>query len=181
MTGTVEIPAGETGVVRVFAIDLPGPEADAFAKDPAALAHALGVAGIDADHVDVFAVSTLAGFGLPTFLTEGHGVPAEALAADAATLGALTGHVAVVSSRAFGGRAQTLTIAPPLRLVGSYSEERSTLSFGTLPSGGAEGVLSGPPVAAPPPPPRGGRAGKFILILILAAAFVAMAFLSGNR
>ena len=179
MTETIVIPPGESGCVRLFAVDLPPDEARAFAADPEAVDRALGT-GLDHDYIDVFPVSRIAALGLPAYLSEGHGIAPSELASDTGMLDALDGHVAVISSGAFAAKARTLTVAPPLRLVGTYREERQPVSFGELPSAGADGVLSGP--SAPPPAPgRRGRTTRLLTALILILAILGFIVLNGGR
>lgn len=176
----IRIPAAEQGIVRVFAIDLEDAEAEEFAKDPSRLAEALGVPEINPEYVDVFPMERLAGIELSRFLEDGHGVAEADLARDRAELDRMSGHVAVVTSRAFGSGDLVLKVVSPLRLVGTYAEDRPPVSFEALPSESARGAI--PPPAFPPPPPmRGGRAGKIMALLVIAAAFIALAFLGGSR
>jgi hypothetical protein len=180
MTETLTILPGERGTVRVFAVDLPPEEARAFAADPTAVPRALGAPDVDPGHVDVFPVSRVAALGLPTFLAEGHGIPPEALAADAAKLDALDGHVAVVAAGAFGPAARTLTVAPPLRLVGTYRESIPPVSFSPLPAESATGVLGG--LASPPvPTPGGSGLTRMLTILLLILAIVGFIVLNGGQ
>jgi hypothetical protein len=180
MTRTLAIPPGERGTVRVFAINLPPEEARAFAADPTAVPRALGAPDLDPGHVDVFPVSRVAALGLPAFLAEGHGIPPEALAGDAAALDALDGHVAVVAAGALGPAARTLTVAPPLRLVGTYRESLPPVSFSPLPAESATGVLGGP--ASPPvPTPGGSGLTRMLTILLLILAVVGFIVLAGGR
>lgn len=181
MTGSLAIPAGERGTVRLFAVDLPPEEAHAFAADPSAVPRALGAPDLDPGHVDIFPVSRIAALGLRAFLAEGHGIPPAALAADAAALDALDGHVAIVAAGAFGPGARSLAVAPPLRLVGTYHEELAPVAFGPLPSGGAEGVLGGP-AAAPPSAPGTGRGMQRVLtVLLLILAILGFILLNGGQ
>lgn len=183
MTAPLAIPEAETGVVRLFAIDLPDAEARAFASDPGALARALGAEGLDARHVDVFPVSRVSALGLATFLAEGHGIAPADLAPEADMLEALEGHVAVVTSGAFRGRAMTLAPSPPLRLLGTWREDRPPVSFGALPPG----TGPTPPRAEPPAPPRPGArpAGpmrrRFLTLLILILAILGFIVMNGGR
>jgi hypothetical protein len=180
MTQTLTIAPGERGTVRVFALDLPPEEAQAFAADPTAVPRALGTSDIDPGHVDVFPVSRIAALGLPAFLAEGHGIPPEALAADAAALDALDGHIAVVGAGAFGPAGRSLTVAPPLRLVGTYSEAVPSVSFTPLPAESATGILGG---ATPPPAPTPGGSGltRILTVLLLILAIVGFIVLNGGR
>jgi hypothetical protein len=180
MTETIAIPPDERGTVRLFALDLPPEEARAFVADPGAVARALGAPDLDPSRIDVFPVSRIAALGLPAYLAEGHGIPPEALAPDAARLAALDGHVAVIAAGAFGPKARTLSVAPPLRLVGHWQEDAAPVAFGSLPSRGAEGTLGAP--APPPPAPRAGGGKRWLLaILILVLAILGFIILIGGR
>lgn len=178
MSGRIEVPAGESGVVRVFSVDLPPEEAKAFAGDSGLVARALGLDGVEGKYVEVFPVSDLTGLGLSSYLGEGHGVGRDALGEDAARLDRLTGHVAVVSSGAFGGAAAELTVVAPLELVGSYAEDRPPVRFEPLPSGGAEGVVAG---GAPVSPGPRKRAHPWILVIGAAVLVGLFIWLGGGR
>jgi hypothetical protein len=186
MTAPLAVPAAERGVVRVFAVDLPEAEARAFAADPAAVARALGAEGLDAAHVDVFPVSRVAPLGLPLFLEEGHGVAASDTAPQAEALDALEGHVALVTSGAFRGEARSLHVAPPLRLVGTFREERAPVAFGALPAAGADGAAppdgdAGAKAPQPAPVRRGRLTNRALTLLILVVAVVGFILLNGGR
>lgn len=120
MTQPLTVPAGETGVLRLFALDMPGEQVK-FMREPGAIADLLGVSAINPDDVEIFPVSDLDELSLPGYLREGHTIPDEQIAADRARLAAQTGHVMVVHSRAFGGRATTLHPAGSLIPLGTYS------------------------------------------------------------
>ncbi len=177
---TVIVPAHETGVVRVFDVDLGEADAKAFAGAPETIARALGVDTIAADRVEVFPVSNLGELGLRGYLAEGYGIPQEDLAKDSAQLDDLSGYVAVISSGAFGPDGAELRVKSPLRLIGTYAEPRAEVQFGALPSGGARVTLGGPPDEPPPTDVRRGG-GKIVALLVLVLAFIALAFLGGNR
>jgi len=149
MTQTLTIPPDEQGVVRVFDIELEGGAAEAFAIDPEAPARALGLSELNTRYVDVFPVSRLAGLSLTDYLVEGHGIPPETLDAHAQDLNGLRGHVAVITSGAFGDGARTLEVAAPLRHVATLAEDRPELHFGDLPSEGAKRQATPTPEAAP--------------------------------
>jgi hypothetical protein len=181
MTTTLTIPPAEHGTVRLFAIDAPPEEARAYADNPAAVARALGAPDLDLRHIDVFPVSRIAPLGLAAFLAEGHDIPAEALEADAATLSALDGHVAVLAPGAFGAAGRTLEIAPPLRLVGAWGERARPVTFGTLPSGGAEGTRGERAAPTAPAPGGGGGMRRLLTVLLLILAVVGFIVLNGGQ
>ena len=119
MTQTLDIPANQSGVIRVFALSMTDAEAKALRDDAGAINAALG-AEVDAEHIEVFPLSDLEGVGITGYLTEGNAVPAQDIAPDRAKLERLGGWVMIVFSRAFGGQANTLTPIPALTLIGTY-------------------------------------------------------------
>jgi len=178
MTDRMHIGAGERGLVRVFAVDLPPEDARAFVKaseDPFGwpLPDALGAEGLDPEWVDLVIPRELGTMSLSEFLIEGPGVSEAALSGDRARLDALTAPVLVLPSRAFGGQAQQLSPEPPLRWIGTYAEDRADPPGPPLRSPAAEGQVSfkgGP--ATPGPGLRGASlvvAGLIVLGLVLLA------------
>ena len=119
MSAPIDIPANQSGVIRVFALSMDAAGAEALKSDPAALNTALG-AEVDAEQVEIFPVSDLEGVGLAGYLIEGNAVPARDLVPDRAKLDRLGGWVMIVFSRAFGGAATTLRPTPALTLIGTY-------------------------------------------------------------
>lgn len=180
MSGTITVPPLESGVVRIFAVDLDDAAARAFADDTEAQAAALGVEDVDGRYVDVFPISRIEGIGLAAYLREGHGLPDAALDDAAPGLEALDGWVAVIGSRAFGEGGVDLAPAAPLRLVATLRDSPEPVSFDPLPSAGAQGTLGGP-VAPPAPPVRGGRAGRLVAMGILLLIVVAFLVLGGGE
>jgi hypothetical protein len=148
----IEVPAHETGIVRVFAVngDSRGSGTtqsflsrleqapEDIAAEAVRLREMLGAETIDPTYTETFAVKDVAEFGLSRYIATAMDVPAEVLAPDRARLDALEGEVLIVLSRALGNTAQRLTPGPDLTFIGAYPM--------------AEVPLSGP-VAAPPPEP----------------------------
>lgn len=176
MTDPLHISATEHGVVRLFRVEaeaddlpalltpsLPGETADHGTPIQAAL----GAKVLDVSKVEAFDVARLGDMGLPNYLTEGLGIPAEAMRADQAMLQTVTGCIAVVPSSAFKGVAQHLTPRAPLSLLGRYEEERPNMIFAAIPTDSARGGVGDTPSAPTPPM---GRA----LTLTLAALAVVM-------
>jgi len=120
VSDVMHITAHETGVVRLFALELDQAEAKRF--DAAALGAALGGADLDDPQVDIIDTDVLDELGLSGYLTDGMGVPEAEIAPLAARIDALDGWVVVVRSAAFGGQAVTLTPRAPLRWVASFGE-----------------------------------------------------------
>ncbi len=169
MSERFEIKENEHGVVRLFTVDLPEAELDEFADDsdvPSALQEALGVDRLNMEFVELFPVSTLEGVGLAGYMVDGLGVSEAEVEEDRARLEALSGTVLVLLSSAFGGHAATLTPKPPLRWVGTYTEERAPVSFKPLPSEGAKGTTGGktPPSDAA----MSGRVASIALLVLFA-------------
>lgn len=171
MADSMEVPAGEHGVVRVFAIDLPQGEAAGFDKKD--LERALGTEIREDRFVDIIDVRSLAGIGLSGYLREGVGVEGQALEADRDKLNDVTGSAAIVLSGAFSGEAATLNPEPPLRHVATYREDRGTP---TSPGVGGSERSGEPPTTEVPakPAPRGreNRTGLALGSLGMAALLV---------
>lgn len=165
----IEIPSDARGHVLVFALDLPQGEVAEFARASAGgwpLKAALGAEVLEPGRVEVFPVADLDAFGLPGYLTEGHGITETTLTEDRQALEAVTGTVAVITGAAFGGKAQVLEPKPPLRLIGYYREQLPEVRMEPLPAGGARGsVAGGRPGAAP----RGLGRGLILTVIALAA------------
>ena len=161
MSVTLDIPAHEAHVLRVFAV------MDAGLSDDAVIA-ALGAQALARDEVELFDVADLQDMPLSSYLAEGHGIAESDLTGMRGQLDGLRGRVLLLPSRAFGGRAQRLVVGAALRLVGRFEEERAPVSFTPLPSGGAGGVV------APAGEQRSGRgAGLAALLFFAGLAFLA--------
>ncbi len=166
------VPKGERGVLRVFAIDLPAPDVAAFAAESTAtwpLRDALGVAALDRDFVEVFDLDTIRSYGFARYLSDANGMAIAEVGADTAMLVALTGHVAIVDSKAFGGQAATLSPSPPLHHIGTYRAEKSTTSTEVLRAETAKREAAATDLRPAPKPPRsdaaiGGRIALYVLI-----------------
>ncbi|SFU03666.1 hypothetical protein [Sedimentitalea nanhaiensis] len=120
MSEVLTIPAGETGKVRVFALDVP-PEQARFLTEPGAVEQMLDSGPLAAPHVEVFPLSDLDELGLTGYLIEGCGIPAGQITPDRARLQALKGHVLLIFSGAFGGRAAQVVLPNTVRPVATYS------------------------------------------------------------
>ena len=117
MTETLKVSAGESGVLRLFSLDMP-PEQVRFLREPGALDDVLGVSGLSSEDIEIFPVSDLDELGLPGYLTEGHAIPPEQIDGDLANV---AGPVMIVHSRAFGGHAATLRPADTLTPLGTFT------------------------------------------------------------
>jgi len=139
----MQVKAGETGLVRLFAVDLPANEAIALSEQPDGLAGLLGIPSLDPTHFEVFAVGDLAGLGLEAYLEEGHGIPAEDLAPHRWQIDALDGVVVILRSAAILKKPDTLAPHHPLRWIATFGEAAAPVPLRAhLPSASAKGILS---------------------------------------
>lgn len=144
MSDRIEVPANETGIVRLFAVDLP-PEDIAdfsdFEREGWPLISALGISDLNPSYVEIFPLSNLDDLGLPTYLSEAYNIDPDDLRDDRTMLNQIKGYVALISSPAFRGKAQTLRLHHPLRWLGTWAEPRPELDLAPLPSDAAQGTL----------------------------------------
>ncbi len=155
----MRVSTSEHGLVRLFAVDLPAAEIDAFATShsdakPTPLAQALGIDGLNPDHYELFDVADLEEMGLSGYMVEGLGIAQADIAADIARLSAQKGWVLIVRSSAFGGLEQTLMPKAPLRWLATYKEDRAPIHFSDLPNQSAKGNAAVPPKNASNPSPQ---------------------------
>lgn len=167
MDTVIHIPTGEHGMIRVFDLDM-HPEQARFLREPGALAQVLGIDEINLDQIEVFPVTDLEDLGVVGYLNEGCGVPADKLAADRERLMALTGHVLLIRSRAFGGAETRLTPANQISFIGAYGEDHDQRVGPPIQSDSAKLY------SAPSPSPRAGRsksrrigASLFTVVILL--------------
>lgn len=163
----LEVNGSDTTTLRLLHLDLP-PEAVARFTQMAGtgewpLKYALGASKLRESLVDVVAIKDLGPMRLSQYLAQAHEVSARALGPDAARIDALQGHVVILPPRAFDGASQTLTISPPLSLVGSYAEVAPTRGGPAVTARSAQGAGGGGA------PARAGQGGSTMLKLILTA------------
>jgi hypothetical protein len=164
MSDRIHIKPTEHGVVRIFDVDLPSEGITGFnlRNGTWPLRDALGAESLDPAHIDLIAVEDLGELGLAGYLAEGHGISPEDLHEMRGRLAALSGHVLIVTSRAFGGLEQTLSPRAPLHLVATFTEDRPPVSFDPLPSGAARGLTGGKP-----PPSDAAMSGRVASVALL--------------
>lgn len=150
MGDPLHILAGERGVIRVFALDMPAEQVK-FLSEPGALEQVLGIEDMNRDQVEIFPVSDLEELGLSGYLSEGCGVPADVLAPHEPALSQLEGYVLLIRSRAFRGAETRLTPANPVQLIAALDVPGTDWSAKPLQSESA--ALH----SAPKMPPRAAR------------------------
>ncbi len=176
----MKVSSSERGLVRLFAVDLPGEEIETFrsakinsdgelAEWP--LDDALGFSFLDEDFIELFDVSDLEDLGLTGYMVEGLGIAQKDVNEDAARLAAQKGWVLIVLSAAFGGVAQTLTPKSPLRWIGTYAVDGAPIHFEQLPDASAKGPA---PTHGTVPPASSSNPHLTLLLAILALPLVAL-------
>lgn len=175
---TIDIPANERGLIRVFAVNRPPQDIVAAFKTTTGKQIAEDLLGrpLADNGIELFPVKDLSGVGLSGYLQEGYAVPAAQIAGHRQRLDALEGYVLLVFSDAFEGAATTLTPGPDVTLIGTFGEAQPDMSAIPLESAAAK-VGSGTTPEAPPPAPRN-RAGSLMVALAL-CALVVLAMLWG--
>ncbi|SFD91185.1 aspartate carbamoyltransferase catalytic subunit [Roseivivax sediminis] len=143
----LEVRAAETGIVRVFHLDLPADAVERFTGEAGTgewpVKYALGATALRRDFVEIVAIRDLGAMTLPGYLEEAYDIAGKDLEADRAELEALTGHVLVLPSQAFERTAQTLDVRPPLRFVGAYREPGASAPAAPLHSAASGGAGTG--------------------------------------
>jgi len=179
VSDTINIPEGEHGVVRLFTVDLPKAEIEAFTGRNGRwpLAEAMGASHLDADYIEVFDLGDLAEMGLAGYLEEGQGIPKAQIDPMRTELSALSGTVLVATSRAFAQSAQTLTPKTPLRFIATFTEERDPVAFEPLPNASAGPQDAKPPRKKPSDAAMSGRVAT-VALLVLAALVTVMVWIA---
>lgn len=176
----MQVSSSERGLVRLFAVDLPSEDMDAFrAQDTGAdgtllswpLKDALGFTYLDEDFIELFPVSDLEELGLTGYMVEGLGIAQKDVDEDAARLAAQKGWVLVVLSAAFDGVAQPLSPKAPLRWIGTYKEDGAPVHFEPLPDASAKGVA---PTSGETPPAPSSNPHMTLLLALVALPLVAL-------
>lgn len=169
MSDRIEIREGETGVVRVFDVDLDAQEAKVFNRRNGTwpLQEALGAEVLDPHYVDLMQVEDLEGVGLSQYLEQGMGVSSHDLEDAHVLIEGLSGTVLVIGSGAFGRQAQTLQVRAPLRLVATFNEDKPPVQFDPLPAGGTQSAPA-PEKKKPSDAAMSGRVAMVALLVIFA-------------
>jgi hypothetical protein len=174
---SLTVPAFEAGVTRIFALDPADPALAAILPpqplDAGHLAPLLGLAALREGHADRVAIKDLGDLTLSEFLRIGHDARSDDLAANAAALDGLHGHVLLVHSSAFHGQAVTLAPVRGLTSMGGFRRNNAPPAPLSLPEKERPEVLERP---APQVPwlRIGGLLPFVLLILGLVAILLAL-------
>ncbi|MDU8909707.1 aspartate carbamoyltransferase catalytic subunit [Aestuariicoccus sp. MJ-SS9] len=178
MSVTMEINGSETGVVRLFHLDLPPEAVDRFTTQAGTgewpLQYGLGAKRLRPAFVELVAIRDLEGMALSSYLVEAHNVQGTDFKAARAQIDALKGHVLVLPSQAFDNTSQTLTIRTPLRWIGTFTEAGPRKSAARLTSRSARGVTG----TGPAPVGKGVSLALKIVLAVLAAVILAVVALA---
>lgn len=179
--------AHESGVLRIYSINVPKEEIEAFSinhqelfagesePDYWALKDWLGADTLNAEYVNVMDIDDLSAMPFVYYLIEGYDIRDEDIEAHRATLAALSGHVAILTSAAFGGVEQDLKSNTDAQTqentflihAATLRQRNANATFRPLPDGGADGVLTSPPAKKiPSDAAMGGRVATIALIVM---------------
>ena len=147
MSTKMHIKSSERGVIRVFHIDLPREAIERFTTQAGTgewpLQYALGAKSLRNAFVEVVDLRDLGEMSLSNYLAQAHDVSGKDFEALAHQLDALKGHVLVLASQAFNNTEQDLTIAPPLRWIGTFNEPKAANAGAPIQSDAAVGSGGG--------------------------------------
>ena len=175
----VQINGSDDSTLHLLQLDLPPEAVQRFTQMAGTgewpLKYALGADKLREAFVDVVAVKDLGEMPLSQYLSDAYDVPARALGADLPRVDALRGHVIALPPQAFGATSQTLTISPPLTLVGSYAEARPPSKGPKVTSKSARGQGAG---GAPAPGARGNSALLKVILAVVALVLALVLWLA---
>ncbi|SPF77559.1 aspartate carbamoyltransferase catalytic subunit [Pseudoprimorskyibacter insulae] len=147
MTDRFDIRESETGVVRVFQIDLPPEAIERYTVQAGTgewpLKYGLGAKHISSAFLEVVDLRDLGAMPLSTYLQDAYGVEPSELDGVGPRLDSARGHVLILPSQTFGNVAQTLTVRTPLRWLGTFEEVKGKPKGAALRSKAAVGTLAG--------------------------------------
>lgn len=179
----LHVPAFEHGILRIWAFDGASPAGhaliEAMAGEPRNAGPAdaaLGAARVDPYWLDLVRLADISDIGLAGYLRRGYEVPQDQL--DAADLATGADHVLIAPSRAFGDHEQTLSPDPTLAPLAVLDIHEDVGALRPMKPVATARRDPSAPVADEPPPgapaSRGLRSGAILLLLVIAAAFVAI-------
>ncbi|WP_299563472.1 hypothetical protein [uncultured Sulfitobacter sp.] len=167
----IEIAQSESGVIRVFSVSRPMSEMarDLKQQTKAQVARGLLDHPVSDDDFELFALSDLAGVGLPSYLAEGYALDPQVIHSDKRRLEALDGYVLVLFSGVASEQSVSLTPGRDLTLIGTYAEPRTSHAAAPIPSDSAKPYTG---VAKPPETPKRGRGGSAMVAITVVVALL---------
>lgn len=143
----MNINGSETGTVRLFHLDLPAEAIERFTTMAGTgewpLKYGLGATALRPAFVDVVDISDLEDMPLSRYMAEAHNASGADFNAARPQIDALKGHVVILPSQAFDNTTQTLSVAAPLRWVGTFSEDAPRGRGARIRSASARGIVGG--------------------------------------
>lgn len=174
MNLALTVQAFERGVIRLFTPDMNDRRLAAILPphpvDAGHLAPLLGLSRLAEEGIDRINLSDLSDLTLSEFLQIGHDLPAETLAPRRQELDALKGHLFLLHSSAFGGKAVTISPAEGLTFLGAFRQTDTPPAPITLPEAERPAVLTRDTGT-----PQNKGKGTALPLLIAVALAVAMA------
>jgi hypothetical protein len=172
----MRINGSETDTLRLFKLDLPR-EAVARFAEPAStgewpLKYALGATTLREGFADVIDLRDLGAMTLSRYMAEAHGATGPDFHAARPQIDALTGHVVILPAQAFGGASQELTVANPLRWVGTFGEVKPTPGAGRIESDPTKGRPAGAPA------PQGTGSSRPLGLIVIGVALLVLLMLA---
>ncbi|PWR01723.1 hypothetical protein DKT77_16555 [Meridianimarinicoccus roseus] len=189
MTVSDTVSTGEGGRLRLYALSQDRAEAAAlraaFAQDApdigAQVGAALGTGPLEGHWLTLVPVSDVRAIGFDTYLRSGHDVPDDQIAAARARLDAVSGHVLIVQSPAFGGSAHRLSPADWLEPMAEFDTIRDPGPARDMPRAAHPDPVSAQGRTPPAPPRRAMPPLVLLLGLLAAGAIVAALAVLGGR
>ncbi|WP_224824924.1 hypothetical protein [Cognatishimia sp. MH4019] len=191
MSDQLAVSANETGLYRIFSIDLPPaqieafttPEPNAIGDDDYPLRDALGLSYLDEQHVQILDQTELKTIGIETYITDGLGVPKDVYADALPRLNSLEGHIAVIASAAFEGP-DIIVPSAPVTFVTALREDKPQTAFIDLSTTSAQGVIDARVSGKTDPPPRMPLTSLLVILIGLVVVgygvYVLLASLGGT-
>ncbi|MDJ0822229.1 MAG: aspartate carbamoyltransferase catalytic subunit [Paracoccaceae bacterium] len=175
----MQINGSDTGTLRLFHLDLPPEAVERFTAQAGTgewpLKYVLGATRLRPAFVEVVDIRDLGSMTLSQYLVEAHGVQGADFKAMRPQIDGLRGHVVVLPAQAFDNTSQELTIATPLRWIGTFGEVTAKRGGPKIRSASAQGVTGGSGAGAPGNP---SPLLKYLLIglgvIVLAVAGLAL-------
>lgn len=166
MTTELTIPALDHGQIRVFEMAPPAPQS-LLDKTPAALETFFGTSGLNSDFIDIFEVQNLGEMGLIDYLRTGYDLTADVV--DDAALKGVNGVVILMMSRATGGEAVTLKVAPEIQHITTLGEPARMRAPTPIKSEASQGVVEDTPTKkTPSDAAMSGRVATIALLVLFA-------------